>query len=64
MSTNDKPTKELEGELSSLLKTYSLGELSGIEAEYEEITDAELRGEDEYEWKPNSINYLMPKKSN
>ena len=49
VSTNDKPTKELEGELSSLLKTYSLGELSGIEAEYEEITDAELRGEDEYE---------------
>jgi len=48
VSTADKPTKELEGELSSLLKTYSLGELATVDVEYEEITDEELRGE-EYE---------------
>jgi hypothetical protein len=49
ISTIDKPTIELESELSSLLKTYSLGELSGgaLEAEYEEITDAELQGAEE-----------------
>ena len=48
----DKPTKELEGELSSLLKTYSLGELSNsvvAEAVYEEITDEELRGDIEFD---------------
>lgn len=45
VSTTDKPTTELESELSSLLKSYSLGELNSIPAEYVEITDAELRGE-------------------
>jgi hypothetical protein len=47
ISTNDKPTKELESELSTLLATYSLGELRAIESgrvEQAEITDAELRG--------------------
>jgi hypothetical protein len=47
ISTNDKPTKELESELSTLLATYSLGELRAIEserAEQAEITDEELRG--------------------
>jgi len=52
ISNNDKPTKELEGELSTLLKTYSLGELSSNlveDAVYEEITDEELRGDIEFE---------------
>jgi hypothetical protein len=52
ISNNDKPTKELEGELSTLLKTYSLGELSSNVVEdaiYEEITDEELRGDIEFE---------------
>lgn len=47
ISTNDKPTKELESELSTLLATYSLGELRAIESgrvEQAEITDEELRG--------------------
>ena len=47
ISTNDKPTKDLESELSTLLATYSLGELRAIEGEQveqAEITDAELRG--------------------
>ena len=47
ISTTDKPTKELESELSSLLATYSLGELGAIEGERverTEITDEELRG--------------------
>jgi hypothetical protein len=52
ISNNDKPTKELEGELSTLLKTYSLGELSSSvieDAIYEEITDEELRGDIEFD---------------
>jgi len=52
ISNNDKPTKELEGELSTLLKTYSLGELSSNVVEdaiYEEITDEELRGDIEFD---------------
>lgn len=47
ISTTDKPTKELESELSSLLATYSLGELRAIESksvDRTEITDEELRG--------------------
>jgi hypothetical protein len=49
MSTVDKSTKDLEGELSSLLNTYSLGNITTIDADYEEITDEELRGEEAYE---------------
>ena len=49
MSTVDKSTKDLEGELASLLNTYSLGNIATIDADYEEITDEELRGEEAYE---------------
>ena len=49
VSTIDKSTKDLEGELSSLLNTYSLGNIRTIDADYEEITDEELRGEEAYE---------------
>ena len=43
IATTDKPTRELETDLASLLKTYELGLLPGVE--YKEITDAELKGE-------------------
>lgn len=47
IATTDKPTKELETELSSLLATYSLGDLVAREVKEapKEITDEELRGE-------------------
>ena len=43
VSSTDKPTTELETELNKLLNTYSLG---AIDTNYQEITDAELRGDD------------------
>ena len=43
VSSTDRPTTELETELNKLLNTYSLG---AIDTNYQEITDAELRGDD------------------
>jgi hypothetical protein len=48
LTTTDKPTNELETELSTLLTTYSLGDLSAlkeVKQERAELTDEELRGE-------------------
>ena len=47
VSSADKPTAELESELSTLLATYSLGELGAIDGTSKELTDAELRGDAE-----------------
>lgn len=47
VTTTDKPTNELESELSSLLATYSLGDLAGVKEVQDtrvELTDEELRG--------------------
>jgi hypothetical protein len=44
VAATNKPTGELELELSSLLNTYSLGELGAMDIEYEELTDEELTG--------------------
>lgn len=46
VSTNDKPTADLESELNKLLTTYSLGEIGVLEGSYKELTDAELVGEE------------------
>ena len=47
VTTTDKPTNELETELTSLLATYSLGDLTGVKEVQDtrvELTDEELRG--------------------
>ena len=51
VSTTDKPTEALESELSTLLAAYSLGDFGVLEGSYEELTDAELLGEEEWERK-------------
>ena len=46
VAASDKSTKELEKELSSLMSSYSIGaEFTSIDAEYEDISDEELKGE-------------------
>lgn len=47
VSTTDKPTEALESELSTLLAAYSIGDFGVLEGTYEELTDAELLGEEE-----------------
>ena len=47
VSTTDKPTEVLESELSTLLAAYSIGDFGVLEGSYEELTDAELLGEEE-----------------
>jgi hypothetical protein len=46
VATANKSTKELEIELSSLMESYAIGvDFQAIEAEYEQISDEELKGE-------------------